>query len=431
MIGYIEKLIKKADDFWINTSFRNVVAEFFFLIVFAIYMIYYYLNTTMFQIEWSEHFFSYMQLALLVSILARYITTNLVDLKNTVLLFIIFPILLITYHNVQYGHLISNALLIAGVYGIYYKKICKVYLLVSIPITIYTILASQLGWVTNLIYNQEGRIRESFGFIYPTDFAAHLFFMILVWVLLREMKCTYWEVGGMVLIVLFLHFKSDTRCSEITILLTEITILLTAFVVVILKLVNAKKKEAMESYQLPLLLKVGCISLPFIFAFTMAFLCRFYNPENSFMLFLDKLLTGRLKLGKRTFDNYDTTLWGQYIDMHGNGGTLEKPEYYTFIDCSYINILMRFGLIVFCVVILIIITVMVKNMNNTLVLLAISIVCLHSMIEHHLFEFYYNIFIILPLASFKKNTEMDMLSDFNHRKEKIEKIEKIIIRGGN
>ena len=36
----------------------------------------------MFEIEWSEHFFSYMQLALLVSILARYITTNLGVLKK-------------------------------------------------------------------------------------------------------------------------------------------------------------------------------------------------------------------------------------------------------------------------------------------------------------------------------------------------------------
>lgn len=420
MRSYIQKMMEKADKIWGNTSFRSLVTESIFLIVFAIYMTYYYLDTTMFEIEWSEHFFSYMQLALLVSILARYITTNLGDLKNTILLFIIFPVLLIAYHNVAYGHLISNALLIAGVYGIYYKKICRVYLLVSIPITIYTVLASQLGWVTNLIYNQDGRIRESFGFIYPTDFAAHLFFMIVVWVLLRGLKCTYWEVAGMVLVVLFLHFKSDTRCSEITILLI-------AFVVVVLKLINAKKKKGMESYQLPLLLKLGCISLPFIFASTMALLCRFYNPENSFMLFLDKLLTGRLKLGKRTFDNYDTTLWGQYIDMYGNGGTLEKPEYYTFIDCSYINILMRFGLIVFCVVILIIITVMMKNMNNTLILLAISIVCLHSMIEHHLFEFYYNIFIILPLASFENNTEMSIHLSLKNKKEKTGKLK---YRGG-
>lgn len=413
MIGYMKKMIKRADDFWINTSFRSIAAEYFFLSVFAMYMAYYYLNTTMFKIEWTENFLSYMQLALVVSILVRYMTTNLVDLKNTVLLLIIIPVLLIAYHNVKYGDLISNALLIAGACGIYYKKICKVYLLVSVPITIYTILASQFGWVTNLIYNQNGRIRESFGFIYPTDFATHLFFIILVWVMLRELKCTYWEVGGMVLVVMFLHFKSDTRCSEITILLT-------AAVVICMKLVHTKKKKSMEKYQLPLVLKVGCISLPFIFAFTMAILCRFYNQENPFMSFLNKLLTDRLKLGKRTFDNYDTTLWGQYIEMQGNGGTLEKPEYYTFIDCSYINILMRFGLMVFIVAILVIISVMLKNMNNTLILLAISIVCLHSMIEHHLFEFYYNIFIILPLASFGKEEEMSLFSDIKKQKEKIE-----------
>lgn len=407
----MKKMIKRADDFWINPSFGSIAAEYFFLIVFAIYMAYYYLNTTMFKIEWSENFLLYMQLALVVSILVRYMTTNLVDLKNTVLLMIIIPVLLITYHNVKYGDLISNALLIAGACGIYYKKICKVYLLVSIPIVAYTILASQFGWVTNLIYNQNGRIRESFGFIYPTDFAAHLFFIILVWVMLRELKCTYWEIGGMGLIVIFLHFKSDTRCSEITILLT-------AMVVICMKLLDTKKKNSKKQCSLLLLLKVGCAFLPFIFAFTMVILCRFYNSENPFMAFLNNLLSERLKFGKRTFDNYDTTLWGQYIEMKGNGGTLEKPEYYTFIDCSYINILMRFGLMVFIVVILGIIAVMLKNMNNMLILLAISIVCLHSMIEHHLFEFYYNIFIILPLASFGKEKEMSLISGKKNKKKK-------------
>ncbi len=413
----MKKMIKKADDFWIDNSFRSIAAECFFLSVFAMYMAYYYLNTTMFEIEWSETFLPYMQLALLVSILLRYLTTNLADLKNTVLLIIIIPVLLIAYNNVEYVDLISNALLIAGACGIYYKKICKVYLLVSIPISVYTILASQLGWVTNLIYNQNGRIRESFGFIYPTDFAAHIFFCILVWVMLRELKCTYWEIGGMGLIVIFLHFKSDTRCSEITILLT-------AIVVICMKLLNTKKKNSKKQCSLLLLSillsKVGCAFLPFIFAFIMVILCRFYNPENPFMAFLNNLLSERLKFGKRTFDNYDTTLWGQYIEMQGNGGTLEKPEYYTFIDCSYINILMRFGLMVFIVVILGIIAVMLKNMNNTLILLAISIVCLHSMIEHHLFEFYYNIFIILPLASFGKEKETSLFSGIKKRKEKIE-----------
>ena len=61
-------------------------------------------------------------------------------------------------------------------------------------------------------------------------------------------------------------------------------------------------------------------------------------------------------------------------------------------------------------------------MNNTLILLAISIVCLHSMIEHHLFEFYYNIFIILPLASFENNTEMSIHLSLKNKKEKTGKL---------
>ena len=124
-------------------------------------------------------------------------------------------------------------------------------------------------------------------------------------------------------------------------------------------------------------------------------------PDNKIMALLNKMTTGRLKLGKKTFDYYDIQLYGQYIDMQGNGGTLEKPVDYTFIDCSYINILMRFGLIVFFVVLALITFLMIKNRENLLIVYLIMLICLHSVIEHHLFEFYYNILIILPFASFE------------------------------
>ena len=72
-------------------------------------------------------------------------------------------IFLAVWHRTGYNILYDTALLLAGAFQINYRKILKVYLLVCIPFLIYTIIASQIGIVTNLIYNQHGRIRESFG----------------------------------------------------------------------------------------------------------------------------------------------------------------------------------------------------------------------------------------------------------------------------
>lgn len=401
MIERTKEIPKKLEDFWMNTAFRIIISENLYLVLFAVYMLHYYFGTTMFQIQWPNNFLAFLHLSLMITILFRYISTNVLDLKHTLLILISFSILLIAYQHVNYTILLTNALLIIGACEINYRKIFKVYLIVSIPITLYTIIASQTGTVTNLIYNQEGRIRESFGFIYPTDFAAHIFFIVIVWVLLRQWKCTYVELGIMVLLTVFLHFNCDTRCSEITILLI-------VGWVAFLKIRIAKKKSV--NYQLPLPVKCGCLLLPFVFMTSMTFLCRFYNPDNYIMSIINKILSDRLKLGKRTFDNYDTTLLGQYIEMVGNGGTTEKPAYYTFIDCSYINILMRFGLLVFIVVLLLIEVTMLKNINNAFILIALVIICMHSMIEHHLFEFYYNIFIILPLASFSDKEHQCVLA---------------------
>ena len=87
--------------------------------------------------------------------------------------------------------------------------------------------------------------------------------------------------------------------------------------------------------------------------------------------------------------------------MIGNGGTTEQPQNYNFLDCSYVNMWLRFGGLVFIVVLLIISYLMLKNWNNILLIGIIVLICLHSIIEHHLFEFYYNIMILLPLAHFK------------------------------
>lgn len=410
MINKFRKLWENKIKLFKTPFFREKLSDYIYLILFGIYMTRYYLGTTMFEIQWSDNFFPYMQIFIVVSILFRYLSVEPFNLKDTIILLVIFPTLLTSYQNTNYSELLLTALLIVGAYGIGYQRIFKVYLMISVPITIWTIIASQTGEITDLVYHQGERIRESFGFIYPTDFAAHIFFIIMIWVLLRQLKCTYFELGIMLAIVLFLHFNCDTRCSEIAILLMIL-------LVIGMKISHSIKRTLPFQPALLKIIKTGCFLSPFAFSTIMIFLCRFYNPENALMVYLNNILSSRLMLGKRTFDDYDTTLWGQYVEMYGKGGKLEAPEYYSFIDCSYINILMRFGLCVFIIVLFSIEIVMLKNINNTFVLVTLTIVCLTSMIEHHLFEFHYNIFIILPLASFqhdkKENIRYPFLPEYS------------------
>ena len=142
---------------------------------------------------------------------------------------------------------------------------------------------------------------------------------------------------------------------------------------------------------------------------------RFYNPDNKILAFLNKALTERLKFGKRTFDDYNVTLLGQYVAMEGNGRKTNFDFRYTFIDCSYLNMLMRFGIIVFIIVLFLIEITMIRNYNNIFILGLIALICLHSAIEHHFFEYYYNFFMLLPMASFNDRNNIGFIAKIRRK----------------
>ena len=58
------------------------------------------------------------------------------------------------------------------------------------------------------------------------------------------------------------------------------------------------------------------------------------------------------------------------------------------------------GCVVFILVMLIISIIMIKNLNLPYMLMAMAIVCIHSVMEHHIFEAYYDVFLMLPFANF-------------------------------
>ena len=71
------------------------------------------------------------------------------------------------------------AVFLLGAKNIAFVKILKVYLLVNVAVLVSAFIASRLDIIENLVYvrNLVGE-RNSFGVAYPTDFAAHIFFLL-------------------------------------------------------------------------------------------------------------------------------------------------------------------------------------------------------------------------------------------------------------
>lgn len=385
--------IKKIKEYILNPIF----GEYVYLIIFSFFLLFYSLYTIQYPEYWPQINFNYLRTVLFVYVFFKYtfINKECLTMNETVLIFILLCSFLVSYQNTGYIELLDTAFLILGAKGLNYQSVLKTYLLVKVMFIISIVLGSQLGILENLVYNQHGRIRESFGFIYPTDFAAQVFFVIGAWAILRQMRLTGFELAGMVLLAVFLKWKCDARTSTICILCIVGSVIL-------LKVAEHFGKQNSICEKIQKILKIGFLSSPYIFAGFMILACRFYNPDNSILAWINKITTQRLRLGKKTFDNYNVNLFGQYIEMAGNGGTTEKPADYTFIDCSYNNILMRFGLVVFAVVMLLITFVMFKYYQNILVMGVLAVICLHSVMEHHLLEMHYNFMLLLPFCLFSE-----------------------------
>lgn len=394
-MNWIKRINNKVEERWINSSyeFKCNLSEIFFLGIFAVWLILTYSWTTMAHIPWPPFFYFCVQIGIGLVVLFRYMVMRPADIKKILFVFLIIGSFVIARRYSGADALLETGLLIAGANDIDYRKILKVYLIVEIPMTICTMIAGYTGVITNLVYHRGEQVRMSFGFIYPTDFAAGIVFMITAWVVLRQARCTWMEIGLMIISVVLFEKYCDVRNSEIVMMILIIC-------VVYLKIRNKLAAKKGKEYTPSLLLKILCLVAPYGLAGFMILVSRFYRPDIEWMAKLNTLFSTRLSLGKEVFDRYDIQIWGQDIPMRGNGGSTEVVADYFFIDSSYVNILMRLGLVVFILVMLIISIIMIKNLNHPYMLMAMAIVCIHSVMEHHMFEVYYDVFLMLPLAKF-------------------------------
>ena len=385
-------LYKKSLNVKITLSARTEQA--LYIILFAIFLIHYEVQTIMYPAEWPVFNYIYLRTFLCMFLFIKYAfgeKKNFGVLETILAILITFSFFMANQYG-GYAELFDTALLILCAKDIPYRSIIKTYLSVKIPMILLTIVFSQVGLVENLIYDQHGRIREAFGFVYPTDFAAQIFFVLVAWVCLRELKITYLELIVMLVIAGLLKYFCDPRCSVICIILLVLW-------VTFLKNKKYIPARLRDSKWIHGIFRWTCLAIPYFFAGFMILVSRFYNPENPILSKINSLITGRLALGAKGFDNYDSTWYGQYIEMIGSGGTTQKATNYNFIDCSYLNIWLRFGFFVFITVILLLSYLILKNWNHTLLLGLLILICLHSVIEHHLFEFRYDFMILLPFSA--------------------------------
>ncbi len=275
----------------------------------------------------------------------------------------------------SYRMILSLTMITIGAINVPFKKIAKEYFFITFILLAVTIICSLTGVIENLQYTFEaGRgVRNSFGIVYPTDFASHVLFTMLSFMIAFEEKLNIFHSALGIVIAVVVYFFCNTRVDCVCMVLACVGI-------PVIKVLKKKK--------VPAILKKICAqictwSMP-IAAVVMIFLTAVYTSSSPLLSRLNQLINNRLSLGREGLDRYPITLFGQHVNMVGAGGSTTPSSDYFFVDCSYMYCLLKFGIIMTLLIIAAYVFIGMRYKHSGLILWFIAITALNCMIAHHL-----------------------------------------------
>lgn len=299
---------------------------------------------------------------LILSILLL-LSGGLVYFQTNRLNFLVYSMLLVLLVNVDMKVVLRNYVVVAGI------------------LVVGVFLLSLVGMVPNLQYNRAGVIRNSFGFIYPTDFASHCFYLFLAVSYLLKDKFIWTRSLFGVLLSAFIIKYCDARLNALSILLATVIFIYFYYS-------NGEKIKIFA------LLPYSAV----VFASIVTYLSYKFSWSNPFLVSINKLITGRLALGRNAFDTFGVHLFGtRNVQFIGSGGKTESVIGYNYVDSSYVQMLFTYGIVP--VVLLLIIYVVASRKQykegQYLLVAILSLIAFNCMIEAFWFVPTYNIFMFL------------------------------------
>lgn len=205
--------------------------------------------------------------------------------------------------------------------------------------------------------------RFNFGFGHPNTFSAYLFNLIIMWIWLHYKTIVSKDVIQILLIELVSYVFTRTRTS-----------LIDVFVLCIILLI-AKRYEINT-----ILSTIAKFIVPFFSAFIFILVILFIT-KNPVVLFLDKLVSSRIRLGAYAYYFYKPTLFGQNIPFSNvTWDSFWQLNGLTF-DCTYTSLIMMQGIV--WLIILSIGFFLLGRMKNNKISIAIIAWALYAITEIH------------------------------------------------
>ena len=318
--------------------------------------------------------------------------------------------------------------LIVAASGKNFRIILMISIIEGVLITITAFAAAKAGLIYYQIrrHDSVGVYRYGLGSISPTDFAAHMLYMCISWCMLRNFtrKWKYY-LDYLIFIACFLisWFVNVARTSSVLfLLLIAGTFIRQTFFANTGRSGNGLSCPGGEAgggstpvtgagqrICAGISYVASCSFVVFFFYIVLQLpkkLREVYIPGQAILgkVFDLESIRQRFLHGIRAYKRHGVNFLGSVIKEKGNGLRGDTPKRYTFLDMSYARVLLVGGIAVTVVLIGGMTVLMIRYTRKRMyyIVFLLTLVALNCLVEHHLIEFFYNLFPLMFFANYEE-----------------------------
>lgn len=299
--------------------------------------------------------------------------------------FVFYSFLLILFsYNLNRDHLVSMTCLLQS---------CILF------ITVFLSLVGIIPDYVNLS-NAGGiyRLRHSLGYIYCTYVSNYFLSIVIELHYLKLRRKSRWKLWQYTLI-LFLN-----------IIVYQYTKTRMAFLLILFIFLVEFYQRIIKKYRMGALFYFLC-RYSFIFLFLLSLLLTvLYNPSNVILRFLNNLLSQRIRFAQSGISTWGISLFGRSVTWSNMADT------YNYIDSSYINILICYGVLILMIIIagLTITLWKASKIHDVALCTALLFWAIKAMIDPQLFLLWFNPFMFFVSNLVKEKITGVEKNDFHY-----------------
>lgn len=235
-----------------------------------------------------------------------------------------------------------------------------------------------------------------------TDFASHYFWVIAAFLWIRGKKITWGEIFALGALDILVYSLTASKTTLLCVFLLLFCAVFTKLKVHLSWLSDCKNKFVNAITKI----FVFCCKYSFlIFAVLCIILAMSFTCSSPFMLWLNDKLHWRLSLGHRAMAEYGISLITADIPIYGMSSSADG--FYNFLDCSYIAILLRNGVLALALYLGFVSSIQYRHKKYFYGLVILAVCALSCVEEHHLSELPYNMFLLLAFADLNADKKAD------------------------